>query len=77
VTVISDGSVAGTRMGWAALVATPSGVLAHTSGALVADLLSSWAAEWVGKLEGILLDRRLGYPMPPWPMWWLTMYPPP
>jgi hypothetical protein len=49
-------------MGWAALVATPCGVLAHTSGALVADFPSSWAAEWIGKLEGILLARRLGVP---------------
>jgi hypothetical protein len=41
VTVVSDGPVAGARMEWVALVATPCGVLAHTSGALVADLQSS------------------------------------
>ena len=45
VALVSDGSVAGDRMGWAALVASPTGVLATTCGKLLAGQPSSWVAE--------------------------------
>ena len=62
VCVLSDGSVNGDAVGWGAVVITPDAVLATTSGGLRADCPSSWAAEWIGKLEGVLLAERLGVP---------------
>ena len=45
VAIVLDGSVAGERLSWAALVASPEGLLATTCGSLLADHPSSWAAE--------------------------------
>ena len=47
-------------MGWGALVASAEGVLATTSGELLADCPSPWAAELVGKMEGAVLAGWLG-----------------
>ena len=60
--VFSDGLVCGRAMGWGAVVLSSAKVLGTTSGGLVADCPSSWAAEWVGKMEGALLAARLGIP---------------
>ena len=61
--VMSDRSVAGDSLGWGAVVATPAGLIGSTSGGLLAAQPSSWAAEWIGKLEGLLLADRLGVPL--------------
>ena len=60
--VFSDGSVQGRAVGWGAVVLSPSMVLATMSGGLLADRPSSWAVEWIGKVEGVLLVERLGIP---------------
>ena len=63
VIVVSDGSVRENQLGWGALVASPLGILAHTAGGVLADTPSSWAAEWVAKVEGLLLAFRVGIPV--------------
>ena len=60
--VMSDGSVAGDGLGWGAVVATPAGIIGSTRGGLLAAQPSSWVAEWIGKLEALLLADRLGVP---------------
>ena len=62
VVIVSDGFVCGERLEWGALIASADGVLATTSGELLADCPSSWAAEWVRKIEGALLAGRLSVP---------------
>ena len=54
--LISDGSASTHRIGWGAIVADCSGILASAYAGVQCDVGYSFAAEWAGKWEAVLLD---------------------
>ena len=66
VILVSDGSAPPGRLGWGAVVADKDGVLASTSGGLLVDHPTSWAAEWHGKLAAVRLAAFMGIPRCSW-----------
>lgn len=62
VVIMSDGSHADNVIGWAALVADGSKILATTSGSFQAIGGHSTASEWLGRYAAITLLSRAGIP---------------
>ena len=66
VLLMSDGSAPTGCLGWGALIADSTGILATTHAGVSCDISYSHAAEWAGKLAALQLADSLGIPKEQW-----------
>ena len=63
-TVVSDGSAPSTAIGYGAVLVDREGPFAEVSSRFFADAPNDWAAEWMGKVLGLLTLLSLAAPWP-------------